>query len=294
MANDGEGEQRGPTGRDPRLDNLRVEPTGNCWWCGAKADSQEHRFKHSSLRRVAGGKDPRNVFKKSDNFEGVLRSIKSGSQVLWPKNFCQNCNNARSQPFDLAYDVFEDFLFRNGHKMGRWERLSWPDIFGGEWREGATNLARYFGKQVGCMLSGQDLPVPEDLITFLNGAERCPSVRFMLLRNWRAVIADSTMRRHSAVEDGLMTFIGLLESNAYASDGVLSGHDYGYHIGYIWVTAQWRMGTDRSSWFECPSIELPLINGSPRDRLRWLPHHLDMEYRHYSARVREYLSRRKS
>jgi hypothetical protein len=281
--------QQGPMARDPRLDSLRVEPTGNCWWCGGLADSQEHRFKHSSLRRVAGGKGPRNVFKKSDDYSGELKSISKGSQVRWPKNLCSHCNNARSQPFDYAYDTFEDFLFEHGSEMGGRDQLEWSTIYGRDWAQGAANLARYFGKQMGCMLATQDLPVPGELISFLDGAERCPSVCFMLFRNWRGVAADRTMRRHNGGGGGLMSFIGLLPATAYTTEGAFSGLDYRYHIGYVWVTAEWRAQTDRSSWFEHPVIEVPVVNGSPRDQLEWLPHQLDMELRHLSSLFRRFL-----
>ncbi|RBY95761.1 hypothetical protein DQ237_11415 [Blastococcus sp. TF02-8] len=277
--------------RDPKLDSLRVEPTGKCWWCGARADSQEHRFKHSSLRRVADGKGPQNVFKKSDDYSDVLKSLSKGSQVRWPKNLCANCNNVRSQPFDYAYDRFEEFLFAHGREMRDWERLDWSTIYGQEWQQSSTDLARYFGKQIGCMLTAQDLPVPGELIAFLDGAERCPSVCFMLFRNWRGVAADRTMRRHGAVDDGLMSFIGLLPSTAYTTEGIFSGVDYGYHIGYVWILAQWRAGTDRSSWFEHPSIDVPLVNGSLRDQLGWLPHQLHMEYRHLSSVFRTFVGK---
>jgi hypothetical protein len=177
-----------------------LSPQGNCWWCGGLADSQEHRFKHSSLRRVAGGKAPRNVFKKSDDYSGELKSISKGSQVRWPKNLCSNCNNARSQPFDYAYDTFEDFLFEHGSEMGGRDQLEWSTIYGRDWAQGAANLARYFGKQMGCMLATQDLPVPGELISFLDGAERCPSACFMLFRNWRGVAADRLCDAITAVE----------------------------------------------------------------------------------------------
>ena len=175
--------------------------------------------------------------------------------------------------------------------MGGWERLDWSAVYGSEWQAGATDLARYFGKQIGCMLTGQDLPVPGDLVAFLDGAARCRSVCFMLFRNWRGVTADRTMRRHGAVEDGLMSFIGLLPSTAYTTEGLFSGVDYGYHFGYIWVQAQWLKNSDRSSWFEHESIDLPLLNGSFRDRLEWIPHQLDMEYRHFSSVLKGFLRR---
>lgn len=275
--------------RDPRLDNFRIESTGSCWWCGGVADSQEHRFKHSTLRRVAGGKGPQNVFKKSDDYSDVLRSLSKGAQVRWPRNLCRNCNNARSQPFDYAYDTFEAYLVTHGSVMGGWALLDWSLIYGQEWQTGAADLARYFSKQIGCMLAAQDLPIPADLVAFLDGAERCPSVSFMLIRNWRGVSADRRMRRHTPDEDGLMSFVGLLPSTGYTTEDAFSGVDYIYHVGYIWVVAQWRAGTDRSSWYEHSAIDVPLINGSARERLKWLPHLVGMEYRHRSDVLRRHM-----
>ncbi len=164
---------------DPTLDDFRLPSSDRCWWCGDVATTEEHRIKHSTLRRVAQSEEgkvhPGNVFKKSSDFEGALHSIKKGAQVRWRKNLCANCNNARSQPFDLAYDLFEAYLVDHMDDMMRWKSLDWPAVYGSDWEEKARDLARYFAKQVGCMLATQRLPVPQELVAFLNGAERCPS-----------------------------------------------------------------------------------------------------------------------
>ena len=65
-------------------------------------------------RDARGKVEPSNVFKKSPDFEGTLRSIKKGAQVRWRRNLCANCNNAKSQSFDLACAVFEAFLVERG------------------------------------------------------------------------------------------------------------------------------------------------------------------------------------
>ncbi len=247
---------------NPALEHLRVPASDLCWWCGDVATTEEHRFKAWTLRRVARSDDgtiaPSNVFKKSSDYEGTLQSLKKGAQIRWRKNLCANCNNTKSQPFDRAYDHFESFLVENIDEISAWDRLDWQAVYGSDWRERARNLARYFGKQLGCMLATHQLPVPEELIEFLNGSERCPSVCFMLYTNPRAVEAHEEMRR-DGFEDGLSSFVGLLEAPAYQTGGVFSGIDYGYHIGYLWFIAQWRAGADVTSWFEYQEIDLPRV-----------------------------------
>lgn len=276
-------------GMDPALDVFRLPPSARCWWCGDLATTEEHRIKHSTLRRIARASErtvnPGNVFKKSPDFEGELHSIKKGAQVRWRKNLCANCNNAKSQPFDLAYDVFEAYLLDHVDIMMRWKRLDWSAVYGNDWQEGSRNLARYFGKQMGCMLATQRLPVARELIDFLGGAERCPSVCFMICINWRGGDAHTMMRRHG-LKDGLSTFVGLLDTVAYQREGQFSGVRYGYHIGYIWVIGEWLDGTNRSSWFEHPSIDLPRVNDRWRDRLAWHARRVQPEAKHTWRRLR--------
>lgn len=279
-------ERRGPLARDPALDRWRHPPSDRCWWCGDAATTQEHRFKHSSLRRVAtqdGKVSPANVFKKSGDYEGLLRSLSKGSQVRWRKNLCAPCNNSRSQLFDQAYDHFEAFVVHHDDTMGQWRRLDWTAVYGELWQKGARDLARYFAKQFGCMLAGQDLHVPQDLIDFLSGADRCPSICFMVYLNWRGIDGHKMMRRHGG--QGLTSFIGLLESPAWTDAGRLRRIVYGYHIGYVWLMADWTVDTDRGSWFEYPSIDLPLVNSRIWDKVAWFPQRLRGEVQHLWDRI---------
>ena len=248
---------------NPALDHLRVPASERCWWCGALATTEEHRIKASTLRRVARSEDgtvtPGNVFKKSSDYEATLHSLKRGTQIRWPKNLCGNCNNSKSQPFDRAYDVFEAFLVARIDELSTWARLDWETVFGTEWQTGARDLARYFGKQLGCMLSAQQLPVPDELVEFLDGNDWCPSICFMLYINPRAVNLHEQMTSEGDLH-GLSGFVGLLASEAFqTADGVFSGVNYGYHIGYLWFIAEWRAGTSRHSWFKYQVIDLPRL-----------------------------------
>jgi hypothetical protein len=244
------------------LRQLQVPATDRCWWCGDVATTEEHRFKASTLRRVARSSDgtvtPSNVYKKSSDYEATLRSLNKGTQIRWRKNLCSPCNNARSQPFDRAYDAFEAFLVEHIDAVSKLYRLDWAVVYGSGWQEQTRNLARYFGKQLGCMMASYQLPVPSELKEFINGAARCPSIWFALFINPRGVNLHARMRQ-DGFEDGLSTFVGLLESNAHQTEGVLSGIDYGYHIGYVWLLAQWRAGAEVASWFEHQVIDLPRL-----------------------------------
>ncbi|MET4136710.1 hypothetical protein [Pseudarthrobacter sp. PvP090] len=248
---------------NPALGHLQVPASDRCWWCGDVATTEEHRIKASTLRRVArlgdGTVAPGNVFKKSSDYEATLRSLNKGTQVRWRKNLCGNCNNAKSQPFDRAYDDFELFLVEHIDVMSTWERIDWQTVYSSGWREKSRNLARYFGKQLGCMLATHQLQVPAELIEFLNGADRCPSTGFRLYINPRAVDFHRQMRSDGSA-DGLSGFVGLLDSTAYQTEGVFSGIDYGYHIGYLWFLAQWRAGADIDSWFEDQAVDLPRLS----------------------------------
>ena len=211
---------------------------------------------------------PDNIFKKSSDFEGELRSIKRGAQVRWRKNLCAKCNNTKSQPFDRAYDRFEAYLIEHMDDMMRWEHLDWSEVYGDRWAEESRNLARYFGKQMGCMMATQRLPVPRELIDFLDGAARSPSTCFMLHINWKSGDMHKRMRRLGD-EDGLSTFVGLLDAVAYQTEGSFSGITYGFHIGYLCFIGEWHKDSDRSSWFEHQVIQLQRINNRLTDRLGW-------------------------
>lgn len=246
-------------------------PSESCWWCGARATTAEHKIKARSLRRVAAldaGGGPGNVYKKSANYEGELRSLRKGSQVRWPVNLCAACNNARSQPLDRAHDHFEDFVVANVDVMHRWRRVLWPEVFGTEWQQSAADLARYFGKQLGCLLAAYRLPVPMDLIEFLDGAPECPSVQFRLAHNWRGSFTHKLMRDEGG-PDGLESFVGLLPATRFVTDGRTSGMDYGYHLSYIWVLVSWREDQTFENWCRRPEVALPRVNGSFAERRAW-------------------------
>lgn len=248
--------RRGVLQPDPKLDAFCIEQVEECWWCGERATTEEHRIKASTLRRVGrdetGTVDARNVFKKSSDFEGELRTLRKGAQVRWKKNLCASCNNAKSQPFDRAYDTFEDFLVGQFVEIAIEGCIDWAQIYGKDWELGAKNLARFFGKQLGCMLSTYNLPTPPGLQVFLDGAADIPAIRFSMFIN-----ADVVSKMIQHPENDWSMFIGLGEAPAYETVGRFSGVDYSFHIGYLNFLVEWREEETFDSWWKWGVVDLP-------------------------------------
>lgn len=142
-----------------------------CWWCGAAADSREHKFKKSELilNHGAGpwvGEDA----VVWGNFEGSDRAVQGPNSTLtkFPANLCQNCNNSRSQPFDLAYDTFITYMAGNSKTVGRDLKLRFSDIYGSAWEAGRTNLVKYWVKHICCRADDHDMRIPDALRHWLS------------------------------------------------------------------------------------------------------------------------------
>lgn len=125
-----------------------------CWWCGAPADSREHKFKKSELRLNNGPGPWRGeasvVHRGRDEH---LRAVQGpdASTVKFGPTMCSNCNNARSQPFDRAYDKFIEYMSAHESAIGVDRRFRFSDIYGAEWATKRCNLVKYWVKHVCCM-----------------------------------------------------------------------------------------------------------------------------------------------
>ncbi len=114
----------GPDSRvflDVDLAPYKRRQPGTCWWCGATANSREHKFKRSDLARMRGPKGL--IWGDSTGESRAVRSDRRSSLVKFEANLCSTCNNARSQPFDRAYDEFSDYAWNNSRALATREAL---------------------------------------------------------------------------------------------------------------------------------------------------------------------------
>lgn len=148
------------------LDPYKIAPLETCWWCGSSdALTREHKFKRSDLDRMAGTEG---LVWGSDGTQRAVRSTRKSQPVRFDPSLCARCNNERSQPFDIAYQEFSDFVWGT---PPAWRRhfLDLALIYGDDWESRSLDLARYFAKHLGCRLAHDNFPVPPSLGEFMSG-----------------------------------------------------------------------------------------------------------------------------
>lgn len=156
-----------------KSDYVELVP-GRCWWCGAPADSREHRLKKSDLVREFG-KPPFTDLRTLTRFYGDDRHDFSGPGsrlVQFQPSMGMRCNNARSQPFDVAWDRFVTYLVEHEAEVLETRSLDLEAIFGTDWASAAADVERYVVKHLICRIADQ-LPGPirlhRGLLDFLDG-----------------------------------------------------------------------------------------------------------------------------
>lgn len=147
----------------------------NCWWCGRPADSREHKFKKSDLRREFGPGPYYGEDKPLRLSEG-RRTRASGRDspiFKFRATLCGRCNNERSQPFDNAYDSFVEYVFASEDRVLRERVIRLSAIYGDDWKARRDDLVRYFVKHISSRIAELDtsfqMGVNRELIAFLNG-----------------------------------------------------------------------------------------------------------------------------
>lgn len=167
----------------------RVPQNGLCWWCRARpANSAEHKYKATDLRRMAeldsrGKPEPRSLYRDGSTYSGELRSLARGTAIQWSKSMCKDCNGGRDRHMDAAYDTFSTHVWTKQDELAKAATLDWGKLFGTDWQAEARNIARYYAKQVGCLFTQQSLPVPDGIIRFMDGEDRADDFAFTLVRD---------------------------------------------------------------------------------------------------------------
>lgn len=125
----------------------------DCWICGDVADSEEHKFKASDIKRFHG--------KKADAYYVSGEAIKINSykdkNLKFPRVICTHCNNTRTRPHDDAYDIFTAFCYNNYLKILEFSNLNWEAIYGRNWEVEKMNLYRYYAKHAGCKIVSSNI-----------------------------------------------------------------------------------------------------------------------------------------
>lgn len=122
-----------------------------CWICNDIADTKEHKFKASDLRRLFGKKNKFNRGYKSENKIKPLKDH-NDNKLIFESKICANCNNEITQPHDFAYDKFIKNIDNYYDDILESKSVQLKKIFGEEWVKEKNNLFKYFCKHVGCRI----------------------------------------------------------------------------------------------------------------------------------------------
>ena len=132
-----------------------------CWICGTDGTTGEHLTKASDLRSEFGKVSQKSpIFLHRDSAKNIrINSIKRSREVKSKALLCPNCNNARTAPFDRAWEQLSTHLRtkRNGLKKGDLIRLD--RVFPGSVKESMLRVHLYFVKIFGCMIREHRMPI---------------------------------------------------------------------------------------------------------------------------------------
>jgi hypothetical protein len=136
----------------------------NCWICGAKANSGEHKIKKSDLKvqyPEVSQKQP--IYHKvNDDVKRPIGSIKAEG-FKYPKSICSSCNGAKTQSHDLSWEKLSNFLSSHTTEIQGENVIDLTDVFESNLNENILNIQLYFAKLFGCKIveSGREFDLAE-------------------------------------------------------------------------------------------------------------------------------------
>lgn len=232
-----------------------------CWICGTRpADSAEHKFKASDLRRIMG-EDGELIHFDQDGSQTTIRG-KSGikrdrfGKLKFPPVICKHCNNSATYEHDRAYDKFVEYLADNHNKLQNSRAIDFFLVYGDKWIEEARNLARYSVKHFGCRLMRDASFTPPSLSKFINGDNDMEDVRLNLVirRDRMQIPADSGFF--------MDPFLGYFDRKTYELTDAVGA----FYSGPVGIRFDWRKDSrfepGHTQFFNFPRAVLNSFSGS--------------------------------
>ena len=263
-----------------------------CWWCGAQADSREHRHKASDVRRefgsgpfTANGGVVRWSGPQLDSVQGPR-----SSRLTFDRTMCGTCNGARSQPFDRAQEKFNAYVKQHERTIWRTRSVDLRAVYGSAWAGTAENLIRFYVKHVACRLVDHGFEVHRDLVSFLDGTKPLTTVGFQLVIRRDLV----QMTKFFTELDGHFPALFLGDFVGY-SDGTGPTTRIESSLGYRWLETRWFYDPTTigsvASLFPAPEIRLGTTSAASALVVR---RSLEAQRRPRSRRLLERIGRERS
>lgn len=213
----------------------------DCWICGDLANSKEHKFKASDIKRIHGKK-----FNALFVHENATQISSYKDRILkFPEIICEECNVKRTRPHDDAYDIFINYCIENYESLLASKELDFEIIFGKTWIENKRNLYRYFAKHAGCKIvtCKTAKEYPQDLTTlsnFILGTSESPN--FVVKFELKQVIKFLTDFKKK-VENEKYGHLFIMPIFPF---GYTNNLNFGGWISNHWITTNWVFGNNIS------------------------------------------------
>jgi len=137
--------------------------------CGAAANSSEHRIKKADLVRSYGTGPYHGPSAPVHVRDGAVTPIQGprAKKLKYSPSLCEQCNNARTQTHDRAYDHFVSWVLANEEPVLYRRFVDFAEVYGSDFEDPQRDLFKYFVKSFGCRLVDAGEPAPEDLVALL-------------------------------------------------------------------------------------------------------------------------------
>ncbi|MGP3634642.1 hypothetical protein ACTU45_14925 [Streptomyces sp. 24-1644] len=231
---------------EAELNALRIPGAGICWWCGDKANTREHKFKLSDLRRMSTGSSEPLVW-GDDKTLANIRSLRKSDRVKFSPNLCSNCNNARSQKFDYAYEKFSDYVWSRRGSLWRSRFMDMGEIYGDEWQGESLDLARYIVKHAGCRIADDGFAVPNGFGEFLDGGELLSHFHVCVFKHPDVYRAQRRISGRNG--DPLGLWIGAMAGRVSREKAALTAFGSTLSVGFIGFVYRWYVDVPETDPF---------------------------------------------
>ncbi|MCD8454072.1 hypothetical protein LNJ08_06660 [Tenacibaculum finnmarkense genomovar ulcerans] len=204
----------------------------NCWICGELADSEEHKFKASDLKRNYGKKF------KAYYIEDEITPIDTfkHKKVKFDKIICEYCNVKRTRKHDDAYDIFTKYSELNFEKLLNEKVIDFKNVYGDSWKEQKRNLYRYYAKHAGCKIIENEYNENlSSLASFIKGKNECDDfvikfeLKIFFFYFHKAINSSRKSKKYVHLLNGKTAYFGRDIKNL----------NYCGWTTYNWITANW-------------------------------------------------------
>ncbi len=130
----------------------------NCWICGGKPNSREHKIKKSDLKiQYPNVSQFQPVFHRVNGANKRSIGSTQANAFKYPKSICSNCNGALTQPHDCSWEKLSNFMSNHAIEIQNSNTIELATVFERELKENVINIQLFFAKQFGCKITESEL-----------------------------------------------------------------------------------------------------------------------------------------